>query len=252
MGQETSVFRLDEEAVEVPRCGRDLLVRDDRAFDAEMVRGAVVFYNLTHAGPREVMEGIATRAMVDQAFAWVPEVIAERARRAQVDVANVKWRAPTDRELFNSKLAVFTLLGPLRGLAQQFRFELGSRRLSSSEWLDEVLSSLPIYSRFRFEDERITEASVPLLRGLSECVAYAIAVVRLDRRKPKISERIRECPYTDPHFGEYQSNHYFLDFRVGEDGRLETNRLRFCCPAHNNRYKSRMHRKKVAKGRRHK
>ena len=43
-------FELEDPAIVVPQCGKDLLSRDDRAFDAEMVRGALVLLNLCLVG----------------------------------------------------------------------------------------------------------------------------------------------------------------------------------------------------------
>jgi hypothetical protein len=252
---EFDVFELDDPAVEVPRCSSALMVRDDRAFDAEIVRGAIVLYNLRHAGPTTIMarkpSSDEAAAVVEKSFGWVAEVIRLRAEAAEMEgpLRRLGWTKPTVEQVVASSAALMMFLGPFRSVALQFKYKFAGRELSAIEWLNEVLRALPIYSWYRHERGHVRLTSVPLLRGVQECVAYAVSVVQLNRWQPEILSRIRPCPYFYPEFGEPQNSHYFLDFRLNENGELEKNRQRFCCPEHANRFKQRKWRHDQASGR---
>lgn len=237
------LIQLDGGAIEVPVAPESLLVIDDRVFDAEVLRAAIVFYNLTFAGPSSVPTRSVNGKVVQKAFGWIPGVIAARARAAEIDVSNFTWRPPTAVDISDCKTAVLTLIGGLRKALKsgQMSLELSDRQVTRDKWIDEVLASLPVYSRFAVRGGRIAQSSVPMLRGLRECVAYAIVVVELDKWQPRLSERIHTCPYRS---GEYHTSHVFLDFRVSESGELKKNKQGFCCAAHGNRFKQRAHRER--------
>jgi hypothetical protein len=246
-------LKLDGGAVAVQQCARSRLIRDDRAFDAEVIRSAVVYSNLLVAGPvLRDDQGQPTRdvppELVKQIFGWIPDVLSERARLAGVPARSVAWREPDDTEHRNAGAIALTLIGPLRLVARAATFKIEGRALTFAEWMDQALGQLPIYTRYRYlGNHRVRTTSVPLLTGVSACMAYAVASILLDRWKVGFWGRIRECPYVRPlRDGDgglvRQQNHWFLDFRLGRGRELEKNRQRFCCAEHGNRYKQQRHR----------
>jgi hypothetical protein len=140
-----------------------------------------------------------------------------------------------------------------RRIVQEIHLDLGRRTLRAHQWFNEVIGALSIYSWYRYEERHgVQRVAVPVLTGVQECMAYALAVVQEDRWKPSIAERIRMCPYRYPQLGEDQKGHFFLDYRFGVDGELEKNRQIFCCHEHANRFKQSKHRRNKARRAMHK
>lgn len=203
------------------------LVDDDRAFDVKIVEGALTFFNEWNA----VSPGhpIPLKRIVDAAFGWLPGVLAERARYAGISSDNVKWdeKADTAGQLSDVHTVLFFLLCSRLDLGRNVSGTVGveGKRHDAAEWLDKRLSSLPIYSRYRFDGKQVTQPSVPLITSAQKAVAHALAVILKDRWH--IRERVRRCPY------ERKGMHFFLDYRIDKAGRLASGqRKEFCCKAH--------------------
>jgi integrase len=154
------------------------LIEDDRSFDLACVRSAVEFVN-------RVPDAEAV-----QAFAWLPKVLLRRAQRFQIPVSNVASTIRSSGIEKEEEIAHFFAVGVT--LAQTRYKELAmaeaesdpkrrewalSYRKEEDEWLDMSLKSLPIYERVRFVDGRVLRVSLPMLRDVSTCVAFALLVI---------------------------------------------------------------------------
>lgn len=202
------------------------LARDDREFDAQIVRSALDFYNSFHAHPT-IATGQPYSEIVERVFAWVPPVMELRAKGAGVDPANVRWRnTETGRDISAASTVLLFNVGAFKG-GDSIEFANG-RRITTEQWLNEVFAALPIYSRFNIEKGEIRLASVPCLTGVQQCIAYALALIKLNRHG--FGELVRRCEFlTDERPGSL-AHHYFL---------ADDPRRQFCSPAHGNAHRQR-------------
>lgn len=211
----------------------EVLATDDRAFDVKVVQSALAFFN----GWAEARNGgvIPTRDIVESAYSWLPPVLAIRARNAGIQPGNVKWAGDSSMELVNAFTVVFMLLCSNLDFGRNSAGAVtdDGRRFSASEWFDRCLSPLPIYSRFKFDGTGVRRIDVPCITTVQRALAYAIAALLEDRWR--VRDRVRRCPY-DRH-----GMHFFLDYRIDNDGRLSAGEpMKYCCQAHANAHRQQL------------
>jgi hypothetical protein len=214
------------------------LIHEARAFDVRLVTSALVYFNewnVVRDSPEVPVPGI-----VELAYAWLPLVLRERAKLADVPVSNVCWKPGTYQELGDAYVAASFLLRPSRvdrGRNPEAKIGFNGRLLTAAEWFTRCLAPLRIYSRFVFDGSTLRKTEVPLINNVMSAVAYAIAVV-LDNRW-QVRDRIRRCPY------DRRGEHFFLDYRTDDKGRfLAGEQMKYCCPAHANAHRQLMYRSK--------
>lgn len=216
----------------------EALVDDDRAFDIRVVRGALDFIN---RGPTARMEG-AYPELAREVFGWIPGVLERRAVGAGIPQDSVKWTSfavnDAARAITFLLMLVFT---PSVGFKRpdiaanpdNSTITAFGKQQTGREWFDEVLSTLPIYSRFVTEGTTVRRREVALINSVPRALAYALAVLLEGRWQ--LRGRVRACPYTR------HGVHFFLDHRTDKKGRLLPGEpQKYCCPAHSNAHRQQL------------
>jgi hypothetical protein len=104
------------------------------------------------------------------------------------------------------------------------------------KWLDEALRALPIMQRARIESGRVVLNSLPMLRDVSTCLAYAVLL--LVENRWSLKGRVSMCRYVGR--GDNDVPHWFLDYELDRTGRLRRGtRRNFCSDQHANAFHQR-------------
>jgi len=227
------------------------LVEQDRAFDVECVRSAVNFINRIESS----VEGEEANAA--SAFAWLPQVLRERAQRFEIRSSNVPTQIESLDVEVNRRVARYFMISATYAQTRERELAMAQAerdpkrraqklafRKQVDEWLDAALKYLPIYERVRLIEGRVVRVSLPVLRDVGSCLAYALMV--LIENRWGMQGRVRECRYgISP--GGTGPNHWFLDYRLDKGGRLKRgSRREFCTPAHANSFHQREWRRRQA------
>jgi hypothetical protein len=180
---------------------------------------------------------------VEGAFDWLPAVLRERAGRAGVPASTVKWSGDegVDEMIEAGQVLLYTI-GAFGEPSKRLRFSTapareGKPRLSPEQWVNKILAALPIYSRYTFEKDAFSLASVPLLTSVQRCVAYSLVLVWTDRHD--FADLVRPCGYLVEDSPNSLAHHYFL---------ADDARQRFCTPAHSNAQRQREWRRNQKEG----
>ncbi|MCP5359895.1 MAG: hypothetical protein R3E75_08200 [Steroidobacteraceae bacterium] len=216
------------------------LAADAKAFDEQVVLGVVEFYNAIGPNHPGGNEGVDVAAISERAFGWVPPVMEHMAQRDGINPSVVKWnRAEDVGAQLKAHLAVAAFV---RGgwLFNPFRAAMILKLDGQAhmDWLNRVLGALPVYGRYHWTGRDVRFTSLPCLTSVQSCVAYAVALIRLDRHG--LGARVRACGFVADE-NKLNGQHLFM---------ADDLRQKFCCPAHNNAQRQREFRRRQTKPRR--
>jgi len=214
------------------------LAEDREAFDTKVVRSAVDFYN--DLGPNRPggNQGVNDAAIVENSFGWVPQVVEHMAGLMGIP-GSVKWRAEDWHAWMAAHKAVAAfvrggwLFNPFRSAAI-----LGLDGAAHMKWLNDVLRGVAVRKQYGWDGRRVFESELPILSGVQACVAYAVALIRLNRHG--LGDRVRACGFAVDE-SKLDGHHLFL---------APDMKMKFCCPKHENAQQQRRHRARKNKPRR--
>jgi hypothetical protein len=206
----------------------------ERGSDLRVLRSVIDFVN---ALDFQEMDAMARTAWLQPAPAvfthleWVGAAMADRAASADIAEAREKWHwddSPKGRVESSWKRA--------RYAADKFRWVVrylsGDRRAADdrafADVIDYQLRHVPIYTRIRFCDGRAVRQSVPVLRNVLHCTAYAVALMAEDRWG--LRGRVRECPFIPR--GHTQSHLFLDDSRLSETAAQQGKARVYCSSSH--------------------
>lgn len=213
---------------------------DLRAFDAAVLRAALVFYNGIYA-ERSSTAALDRQALAREAFADIPRLVTERARAAGIDSKTFRWQKVKDRPLIEAGAALRLINVGLRPLIAHSSVRRGTSRVPIDEWLDSALETLPIYSRFHVTDAGVRMVSVPFLTDAARCAVYALGVLLSGAHD--LHRYVRPCPLLLRPGSSSVRAHYFLATDVG--GAPPRNApSKYCSAAHANRHRARQFRRR--------
>lgn len=207
------------------KAAADEIEAEERAFDVRLITSVIAVVNAVDFEQLEALPRKEWQARCDpahEAFSWLGPTMAERAKKARLIDDPRGW-------LWNTKGSTWQ---QCRQSAHQLRWIVryfsGDDRIAGKRAFDQVIDStlrfLPIYTRYRFMDGRAVRVTIPVLRDIVQCTAYAVAIMAEDRCG--LRGRVRECPFIPR--GKTQT-HLFLDDSRLEPGASQQGKPRIYC-----------------------
>jgi hypothetical protein len=211
------------------------LLDDQQKFDEKVVGSTVEFYN--RLGPMTSGK-LGARVNLDAIITplnWIPPLM---EHLPWCEGTSVKWDHGEDLSVILAAHRALTahMGSPPLGAPVVATRMPRRRKFTEEDWVGEVLANLPIHSRFAWNGGAVTIVSLPLLTNVQRCVAYTLALLKLN--KHGLGKRVKGCPLVRREEHTLFPRHLFVATQANQH---------FCCQRHSNHQRQLDHRARTSK-----